>query len=100
MSNTKRICDLAQPGQVLVSETVCSLLVGSGIEFQDRGEHELKGVPGLWRLYAPGGLTRLARASAREALAHAGEHCARKRYRLRDRLTRRGPLGPIVPIDV
>jgi class 3 adenylate cyclase len=49
----KRICDLAESGQVLVSETVRSLLVGSGIEFQDRGEHQLKGVPGTWRLYAP-----------------------------------------------
>jgi class 3 adenylate cyclase len=49
----KRVCDLAEPGQVLVSETVRSLMVGSGVEFQDRGEHELKGVPGTWRLYAP-----------------------------------------------
>jgi class 3 adenylate cyclase/pimeloyl-ACP methyl ester carboxylesterase len=49
----KRICDLAEPGQVLVSETVRSLLVGSGVEFRDRGKHQLKGVPGTWRLYAP-----------------------------------------------
>jgi class 3 adenylate cyclase len=49
---TKRICDLAKPGQVLVSDTVRTLLVGSGVEFQDRGEHQLKGVPGTWRLYA------------------------------------------------
>jgi class 3 adenylate cyclase len=49
----KRICDLAEPGQVLVSETVRSHLVGSGVEFQDRGEHELKGVPGTWPLYTP-----------------------------------------------
>jgi class 3 adenylate cyclase/pimeloyl-ACP methyl ester carboxylesterase len=53
VSIAKRICDLAESGQVLVSETVRSLLVGSGIEFQDRGEHKLKGVPGTWRLYAP-----------------------------------------------
>jgi hypothetical protein len=38
----------------LVSETVRSQLVGSGVEFQDRGEHQLKGVLGTWRLYAPG----------------------------------------------
>jgi class 3 adenylate cyclase len=48
----KRVCDLAEPGQVLVSETVSSHMVGAGIEFDDRGEHELKGVPGTWRLYA------------------------------------------------
>jgi class 3 adenylate cyclase len=48
----KRVCDLAEPGQVLVSEMVRGHLVGSGVEFQDRGEHELKGVPGTWRLYA------------------------------------------------
>jgi class 3 adenylate cyclase len=49
----KRICDLAEPSQVLVSEMVRGHLVGSGVEFQDRGEHQLKGVPGTWRLYTP-----------------------------------------------
>ena len=43
---------LADPGQVLVSRTVVDLIVGSGIEFADRGEHELRGVPGTWRLFA------------------------------------------------
>ncbi len=38
--------------QVLVSSTVKDLVTGSGIEFEERGEHELKGVPGTWRLYA------------------------------------------------
>jgi class 3 adenylate cyclase len=52
VSIAKRVCDLAGPGQVLVSETVPSHLVGSGIEFADRGEHELKGVPGTWRLFS------------------------------------------------
>jgi class 3 adenylate cyclase len=47
-----RVAALACPGEVLVSSTVKDLVVGSGIEFQDRGEHELKGVPGTWRLYA------------------------------------------------
>jgi class 3 adenylate cyclase len=37
---------------VLVSSTVKDLVAGSGIEFADRGEHELKGVPGAWRLFA------------------------------------------------
>jgi class 3 adenylate cyclase/pimeloyl-ACP methyl ester carboxylesterase len=46
----KRICDLAGPGQVLVSETVRINMVGSAVDFQDQGEHQLKGVPGTWRL--------------------------------------------------
>jgi class 3 adenylate cyclase/alpha-beta hydrolase superfamily lysophospholipase len=46
-----RLGSLALPGEVLVSSTVKDLVVGSGIEFQDRGEHELKGVPGSWRLF-------------------------------------------------
>jgi class 3 adenylate cyclase len=48
----KRICDLAAPGQVLVSETVRTNMVGAGIEFNNQGEHDLKGVPGSWRLYS------------------------------------------------
>jgi class 3 adenylate cyclase len=48
----KRVCDLAGPGQVLVSETVRSNMVGAGITFTDRGERELKGVPGSWRLFS------------------------------------------------
>jgi class 3 adenylate cyclase len=47
-----RVGALAAPGEVLVSSTVKDLVVGSGIDFEDRGEHELKGVPGSWRLYA------------------------------------------------
>ena len=47
-----RVAALAGPGDVLVSGTVKDLVVGSGIEFQERGEHELKGVPGSWNLFA------------------------------------------------
>jgi pimeloyl-ACP methyl ester carboxylesterase len=47
-----RVNDLAQPDEVLVSSTVKDLVVGSGLEFVDRGEHELKGAPGRWRLHA------------------------------------------------
>jgi class 3 adenylate cyclase len=47
-----RVSSLAGPGEVLVSSTVKDLVAGSGIEFEDRGTHELKGVPGEWRLYA------------------------------------------------
>ena len=47
-----RISSLAGPGEVLVSSTVKDLVAGSGFVFDERGEHELKGVPGNWRLYA------------------------------------------------
>ena len=47
-----RVGALAGAGEVLVSQTVKDLVVGSGIDFEDRGAHTLKGVPGEWRLYA------------------------------------------------
>jgi class 3 adenylate cyclase len=47
-----RVGALAGPGEVLASQTVRDLVVGSGIEWEDRGAHELKGVPGEWRIYA------------------------------------------------
>ena len=47
-----RVGAAAQPGEVLVSRTVRDLVVGSGLSFADRGEHELKGVPGRWELFA------------------------------------------------
>ncbi|HTL26009.1 MAG TPA: adenylate/guanylate cyclase domain-containing protein [Burkholderiales bacterium] len=47
-----RIAALASPGEVLVSSTVKDLVAGSGLRFEDRGEHVLKGVPGQWRLFA------------------------------------------------
>jgi DNA-binding SARP family transcriptional activator/pimeloyl-ACP methyl ester carboxylesterase len=47
-----RIAAAARPGEVLVSSTVKDIVAGSGISFDDRGEHELAGVPGAWRLFA------------------------------------------------
>jgi class 3 adenylate cyclase len=47
-----RVADAAQPGEVLVSSTVKDLVAGSGLEFDDRGVRELKGVPSEWRLFA------------------------------------------------
>ena len=47
-----RVAANAQPGEVLVSSTVKDLVAGSGLAFADRGTHELKGIPGEWRLYA------------------------------------------------
>jgi class 3 adenylate cyclase len=47
-----RVAALAGPGEVLVSQTVADLVAGSGLAFEERGEHELRGVPGRWRLAA------------------------------------------------
>jgi class 3 adenylate cyclase len=47
-----RVAALAAPAEVLVSQTVKDLMVGSGLAFEERGVHELKGVPGEWRLHA------------------------------------------------
>ena len=47
-----RVASAAAPGEVLVSSTVKDLVVGSGIEFEDRGVQHLKGVPGEWRVFA------------------------------------------------
>lgn len=47
-----RVAASAGPGEVVVSGAVPPLVAGSGVEFEDRGDHQLKGVPGTWRLYA------------------------------------------------
>jgi class 3 adenylate cyclase len=51
-----RVSALAGPGEIVVSSTVKELVVGSDMQFTDRGEHELKGVPGSWHLYALGAM--------------------------------------------
>jgi class 3 adenylate cyclase len=50
-----RVAAKAGPGEVLASSTVKDLVAGSGLEFEDRGSHRLKGVPGEWHLYAVAG---------------------------------------------
>jgi class 3 adenylate cyclase len=50
-----RVAALADPSEVLVSQTVKDLLIGSELAFEDRGSHELRGVPGEWRVYAVAG---------------------------------------------
>jgi class 3 adenylate cyclase len=50
-----RVGALAGPGEVLVSRTVTDLVAGSGIAFEDRGAHTLKGVPGEWQLFTVAG---------------------------------------------
>jgi class 3 adenylate cyclase len=47
-----RVATAAAPGEVLVSSTVKDLVAGSGIEFEDRGQHQLKGIPTAWHLFA------------------------------------------------
>lgn len=64
-----RVIGHAEPGEILVSSTVRDLVVGSGLGFEDRGVHELKGVPGTWQLLSvrPGG----AAAGSPEAMLAA-----------------------------
>ncbi len=47
-----RVGAIAGPGEVLVSGTVKDLVAGSDIAFSERGEHQLKGVPGTWKVFA------------------------------------------------
>jgi len=47
-----RVAALAAPGEVVVSSTVRDLVAGSGISFEDRGTHTLKGIPGEWKIFA------------------------------------------------
>ena len=47
-----RVSALAGPHEVLVSSTLRDLVIGSGLEFESRGAHQLKGVPGEWHLFA------------------------------------------------
>jgi class 3 adenylate cyclase len=49
-----RVMSAAEPGEVMVSSTVKDLLAGTDVAFEDRGEHELKGVPGRWHLFGVG----------------------------------------------
>lgn len=47
-----RVMNQSQPGEVLVSRVVTDLVAGTGLRFEERGAHELKGLPGRWELYA------------------------------------------------
>src|SRR4051795_454474 len=79
-----RVSALAEPGEILVTKTVVDLVVGSGLQFSDRGEHELKGVPGTWRLYAV-----LARSSADRTPVGPAQMTGADRMTLR--IARRAP---------
>jgi hypothetical protein len=66
------VAALAGPGEVLVSSTVKDLVVGSDLSFQERGRHELKGIPGAWHSIAPGWVGH--RIDKGEDGPHDGEH--------------------------
>lgn len=68
-----RVSAKAGPGEVLVSSTVRDLVVGSDLRFADVGEHELKGIPGRWRLYRLEG-----EGAERPVLAPAQDHMKRR----------------------
>jgi class 3 adenylate cyclase/pimeloyl-ACP methyl ester carboxylesterase len=57
-----RVAAAAGAGEVLVSQTVKDLVAGAGVEFDERGDHELKGVPGSWRLYSVAEVTAYGRS--------------------------------------
>lgn len=64
-----RVSALARGGEVLVSSRVKDLVVGSELEFDDRGTHQLRGVPGEWRLYALNGAQRIRLGASTQAQA-------------------------------
>ncbi len=68
-----RVGATAGPGEVLVSSTVAELVMGSGLRFEERGSHELKGVPGHWRLLAVTGERPPEAVSASPAKPRMGD---------------------------
>jgi class 3 adenylate cyclase/streptogramin lyase len=93
-----RIMSLAGPAEVLVSSTVCDLVVGSGLAFEDFSVHELKGVPGTWQLFAltavdgePAATTLAAAAAAQRLSAIQPPAVSRRR---------RGLVGAVALIMV
>jgi class 3 adenylate cyclase/pimeloyl-ACP methyl ester carboxylesterase len=93
-----RVAAEAGPGEVLVSGAVRDLVVGSGIEFDDRGTHELKGVPGSWNLLAVSERSSVpsADAAARQAPDRLAPNlaAARRGDRLALRIARSAPAIP------
>lgn len=86
-----RIGALAGPGEVLTSSTVRDLVAGAGIDFEDRGTRELKGVPGEWHLYAGGPGARF-REDFPVGADTAGRDAAAARRTVERRLRRRRTL--------
>lgn len=84
-----RVAALAGPGEVLVSQTVRDLVVGSGFSFTARGTEILKGVPGEWRLYAVAATPATSNAISEERQFSAGDRALLAVGRRAPRLTRR-----------
>jgi YVTN family beta-propeller protein len=84
-----RIAAAAEGNEVLVSSTVRDLVAGSGIEFEDRGTRELKGVPGEWHVYAAHQLLAVVEGSRPEVAGGAAREVAAVRRSIRDRARRR-----------
>jgi class 3 adenylate cyclase len=80
-----RVSAKATAGEVMVSSTVRDLVVGSELRFAEAGEHELKGVPGKWRLF------RLNRDDARVAVLDSAERHMKRRDRAAVTIARRAP---------
>ena len=76
-----RVASLAGPSEVLVSSTVVDAEAGSGFRFEERGRHELKGVPGQWRIHALVGVPEEAKVALLDAVEErsAGGHAIRLR---------------------
>lgn len=87
-----RVAHLARAGEVLVSSTVKDLVVGSGLDFVDRGEHELKGVPGRWRIYAVDAQDDAAGTGREPAPSHRADQTLGAGDRVQLRLARRAPV--------
>jgi class 3 adenylate cyclase/pimeloyl-ACP methyl ester carboxylesterase len=86
-----RVAALAGPGEVLVSRTVKDLLLGSDLQFRDRGSKALKGIPGKWDLYALTGRDPvIAERSATESLATSTDRLALRMAQRAPRLARAG----------
>ena len=73
-----RVSALAGPNDVLVSSTLRDLVIGSGLEFEDRGAHELKGVPGEWHLFAVASAVAWISAPARTVGVCCVRRCVRR----------------------
>ena len=94
-----RIMAMAPPGVVLVSATVRDLATGSGLRFEDRGEHDLKGVPGTWRIFevqrveTEEGITEPAAGARERRTAAVRRARARPIWQRRPRLVAAAVIG-------
>jgi class 3 adenylate cyclase/tetratricopeptide (TPR) repeat protein len=91
-----RVAAAAQPDEVLVSRTVRDLVAGSGIGFEGRGAHSLRGVPGEWELFAVDGNALRRRAASSGGVALVGRDAACSRIDAQLAAARAGRSGALV----